>query len=599
MKKNNPRKYLFNAMLIFIGTGIGLSILLQDTFLDLIITNTLIWHYINQAKPFIIFITLGIIFFSTLNKALRKQLFLSKAMEESRQNQVHVLEHIKKEFFFFRHTREKEFEHISVGIYEMFGYQREDFKINFRKYGFGFLYDNIFETLAKHIENIAKLPEFEYETYTSEGKKKYISVSYNYTIDNKGDLSIIEGVVRDISSIKASEQGKKEKVDMYRTLFEANNEAIVILKADKFIDCNAKISKMFEASFEEVIMHTPYSYKFSPPFQPDGRNSREKALEKIRLALSGFPQTFLWQHLKSNTQPFMVEVTLSRFTEGDENYLFGILIEMDAETKTKNELIAQKDNLRNIIFNNPFPIALFNKNGKVNNCNEAFKKLFGELNDKEITEIIQNDDFLACYVHCCNGETQSFSGEVHLTEKDEKICVYTSFIPLFNELKQADGGLVILEELSELHELKKRFSECEKGFVEILSNAREVLYKLICSSGRYEYISPSLTNVLGYTPDEFYQMNAEEIKDLLHPEDTEKSNLIIAKLIVPIPGQDVNRIIDYRIRHKDGHYCWLSDKYSVHFDQNGVPLHISGNVVDITQLKEAEETLRKYNKLAN
>jgi PAS domain S-box-containing protein len=105
-------------------------------------------------------------------------------------------------------------------------------------------------------------------------------------------------------------------------------------------------------------------------------------------------------------------------------------------------------------------------------------------------------------------------------------------------------------------------------------------------------MSHSLTEVLGYLPEEIYEMEPEAIKDLLHPEDREKSNMIIARLITPEPGKEVKRVIDYRIRHKNGSFRWFSDKYTVLFDDKGMPEYISGNIIDITKFKDAEDLLR-------
>jgi PAS domain S-box-containing protein len=587
---------MLNAVLIFIIAGIVVSVLLQDTIVDIFISNTMVWFYLNQAKPFILLVILSIIFIYFLRNALSKHMFLSKTMEESRMNQDQVLENIKKEFFFFRHIKDKPFDYISTGIFEIFGYQRDDFKQHFRKYGFGFLLDNISGLMSDNKENYIASPEYEHVAYTFDGKKKNILVKYSPVFSDDGNVISIEGVVRDISMLKIVEEKLREKELMYTTLFEANNEAIVILKADKFIDCNKKITDLFGASIEEVIMHTPYSYRFSPSSQPDGRSSRDKALEKIRLALSGYSQVFTWQHLKSSGHTFMVEVSLSRFQEGNEYFLYGILREMDAELKVKTELKAQQDNIANFIHNSPFAIAMFGKTNLFTDVNEAFIKLTGIAPEK-ISLSAPNDLFsehfvLNCFNKCNKGENQVFSGIVNQTSGQE-IFIHASFIPIFDNMQKPDGGIVIIEELTELQNFKNQYMECKQGLKDILLNAREILYKVNCRSGKYEYISASLTDVLGYSPDEFYNLGSEEIKELLHPEDKEKSNLIIAKLIVPEPGQEVRRIIDYRIKHKNGTYCWVSDKYTVLFNDKGEPAYISGNVIDISGFKAAEEVIRK------
>lgn len=96
----------------------------------------------------------------------------------------------------------------------------------------------------------------------------------------------------------------------FKKIFEEANDAIFIMDEDIFIDCNPATERIFNVTREQILQRKPYD--FSPEFQNDGRLSKEKALEKINLALNGEPQLFEWVHKKFDGVLFDAEVTLNK-----------------------------------------------------------------------------------------------------------------------------------------------------------------------------------------------------------------------------------------------------------------------------------------------
>ncbi|KAF0219740.1 MAG: PAS/PAC sensor signal transduction histidine [Geobacteraceae bacterium] len=121
---------------------------------------------------------------------------------------------------------------------------------------------------------------------------------------------------RTIDALRNSEE-------RYRALFEGANDAIFTIRNGRVVKCNRKTLEMFSCSAEEFIGRTP-EY-FSPPVQPDGRDSAEKAREKIMLALAGTPQVFEWQHHRFDGTLFEGEVSLNRIEHRDKAELQAII----------------------------------------------------------------------------------------------------------------------------------------------------------------------------------------------------------------------------------------------------------------------------------
>ncbi|HSQ35613.1 MAG TPA: ATP-binding protein, partial [Candidatus Binatia bacterium] len=146
------------------------------------------------------------------------------------------------------------------------------------------------------------------------------------------------GSLMDISERKHAEEALKESEYRYRTLIESANDSIFVMKEGFFFDCNSKTLEMFGCRREEIIGFPPE--RFSPPLQPDGRDSKEKAMEKIRAAYSGVPQFFEWLHSRMDGTPFMTEVSLNKFYLGSDAHLLAIVRDI-ADRKVLEEQLRQ------------------------------------------------------------------------------------------------------------------------------------------------------------------------------------------------------------------------------------------------------------------
>ena len=51
--------------------------------------------------------------------------------------------------------------------------------------------------------------------------------------------------------------------------------------------------------------------------------------------------------------------------------------------------------------------------------------------------------------------------------------------------------------------------------------------------------------------------------------------------------------LEYRFRHRDGHYIWIQDTFTVTHDQDGKPKEIVGSWADVSDRKRVEAELKK------
>jgi diguanylate cyclase (GGDEF)-like protein/PAS domain S-box-containing protein len=122
----------------------------------------------------------------------------------------------------------------------------------------------------------------------------------------------------------------------YRQLFDSANDGIFVQDNGVFIDCNERGARMYGLRREEVIGRSPGD--FCPEFQPNGLPSVEVAAEMVRAALAGQPQSFEWQPLRADGQPFDVEITLSRVDVGGRACLQAIVRDITERKQAEEEI---------------------------------------------------------------------------------------------------------------------------------------------------------------------------------------------------------------------------------------------------------------------
>jgi PAS domain S-box-containing protein len=171
----------------------------------------------------------------------------------------------------------------------------------------------------------------------------------------------------------------------YRALFDSANDAIFLMKGDIVVDCNEKFLTIFDCFREQVLGQNPY--RFSPAFQPDGRSSQEKSIEKGLAAVAGEPQFFEWKHCRYDGTPFDAEVSLNRIELDRETLLLQAIVRDVSERKdTENRLRVSEEKYRSIFENAIEGIFQTTPAGKVITANPTFAKMYGYDSPGELVE---------------------------------------------------------------------------------------------------------------------------------------------------------------------------------------------------------------------
>jgi len=178
--------------------------------------------------------------------------------------------------------------------------------------------------------------------------------------------------------------------------------------------------------------------------------------------------------------------------------------------------------------------------------------------------------------YCCEHRIQLENGTLrHVIELAE--------IERFDTNGTATRILGTIQDTTETRRLEEALRSRERRFRALLEKSGDSI-SVVGTDGRFQYLSPAVERVEGYTPEESIGQCAH---DRVHPEDLDglkqRWDQILANPGCSIP-------IQWRSRHKAGHWLWL-EGLSTNLLADPAVGGVVTNYRDITERKAAEQKL--------
>jgi len=139
--------------------------------------------------------------------------------------------------------------------------------------------------------------------------------------------------------------------------------------------------------------------------------------------------------------------------------------------------------------------------------------------------------------------------------------------------------------------LKEKIEKLEEKHSIVADNLLDAIWVINLETLKYDFITPSIEKLSGYTADEFKNFS---LIDRLTPESFQKVETILAEEIPKFEqGEKAIRTLEVELYHKNGHTFWAEIRTKF-VKESGQPLKIIGVTREITEQKKVE---RQQNEL--
>ena len=255
--------------------------------------------------------------------------------------------------------------------------------------------------------------------------------------------------------------------------------------------------------------------------------------------------------------------------------------------KQVEKALHESENKFRLIFEYaPLGIVRFDRHGTITACNNNFVKIIGssekaliglnmlELPDRQVVTTLQE---------ALHGKVASFEGDYSSATARKITPVRVIFGPVFTKDGEVQGGIGIIEDITERKLTEESLRENEVRFRTLTETTATAIF--VYSNDRFVYVNNASQQLTGYSSDELLSLR---FWDVVHPG---YKQLIKERGFARQRGEKIPSRYEFKIVRKDGTERWI-DFTSGKIQWQGKTAAIA-SAFDVTERKQAEEEKQK------
>ncbi len=448
----------------------------------------------------------------------------------------------------------------------------------------------------------------EIELVCKDGSIRLVDATASFVRDEEGRAVSIVGTLHDITERRVAEEALIESEKRYRLLAENLSDVIWIVDLNlKFTYVSPSVERLLGYTVEEAMamptdrVVVPGSFERAMKVMAEeqqkeksGRSDLERSV-MLELELPCKGGSTVWTENR---------VSYLRDPAGDVTGFLGVSRDISERRKAQDALKISEARFRTIFEESPIGAIVFDGAGVPMAANKACAQIFGASDAADLRGPSLLDDPLLtdkAKERLRAGKVVSGEMEIDLDSAKRKggyqyrrsgvMSVHLSVSPLGPNPDGSPGGyLALVQDVTERRKADEALRASEERFRGLVETTSDWVWE-VDRRGAYTYVSPKVSNVLGYDSKE---MAGKTPFDFMPLAEARRGS---AAFSASVDKQESFAFLENVMRHKDGHPVVMETSGVPFFGLDGKLAGYRGVGRDITERKETarrlEQSLRK------
>lgn len=434
-----------------------------------------------------------------------------------------------------------------------------------------------------------KFDELHFRIIRPDETHRFVKSSGEISCDESGTPVKLIAILHDITDLKEIELKSRENADKLKSILRVVPIGIGVVVNRVFVDVNDRIYQITGYSKGELIgKNARIIYPSKKEYDRVGKDK----YAQIEKSGTGIIET-QWKTKKGK----IIDILLSSTAIDKKDLTKGVTftaLDITDRKQARRELEKNEELFRSLYENASIGIYRTTPDGKILMANPAAVRMLGFKSFKELSKrnlqklgfelSYSRQDFLDRF----KNKDVVIGMESTWIKKDGKpVYVRESARAIRDKNKKIlyfDGTF---EDITDSKESEEKLKSSEARMHHLLTSTSTVVYSLHIENGNRVpvWVGDNITQ-FGYSTIDVMKKNWW--KDNVHPEDYDRTVSSMKNLI-----ESQHTIIEYRFKHKSGHFIWLRDEMVFIPDmKRKTSGEIVGSWINITKRKTVEEALR-------